>query len=63
MRIRSARSEVNNLRTPIPILLEACTLGAVVGVGDARGAADDAAAGVGADCVLIRWMRRTGSVG
>jgi hypothetical protein len=46
-------TQIDNLRTPIPVLLEPGTLEAVEGVGDALAAADDALVLVVAEGALV----------
>jgi hypothetical protein len=49
MCIRTAGTEVDDLRASIPIALQGNTFRAVVGVRDSVGTADDASTGIGSD--------------
>jgi len=51
--IRPRTAQIDNLRTPVPILLQPSALEAVKGVGDALAAADDALVLVVAEAALV----------
>ena len=56
--IRPTTPQIDNLRTPIPILLEPCALEAVEGVADALAAAHDALVLVVAEAALVADARQ-----
>ena len=58
--ISSTRSQVDDLRTPIPIFLQSCTLEAVKGIADPLAAADDALVLVVAERAFIAYAREGG---